>query len=194
MKSSLESRSARLHVGRQSLGRLPRLPLPREAVAYIGAAAKRPASRRLIRLGAFPEALRTPHLASPLRRQGARWTYATASRGRSSARVERTVAGTVVLDGVLRGVKIERNRETLSDTQSALLSGISAQEHPFARVVVPAAAGSSPVAHPFRPANADVCTSGASPGVRRGVQILPRQGPCAFCRNSANSARAPFLA
>ena len=39
------------------------------------------------------------------------------------------------------------------------------------RVVVPAAAGSSPVAHPFRPANADNCRSGVLVGVLRGVQI-----------------------
>src|SRR5918995_1416955 len=43
--------------------------------------------------------------------------------------------------------------------------------HRFARVVVPAAAGSSPVAHPFRPGNADNCRAGVLVRVLRGVQI-----------------------
>ena len=51
--------------------------------------------------------------------------------------------------GVLRGVQIERNREQLDNTQTTLVGRIVAEKHPIARVVVPAAAGSSPVAYPF---------------------------------------------
>ena len=45
----------------------------------------------------------------------------------------------VRVDGVLRGVQTERNRETLRDTQTTLLCPMGRQQHPFARVVVPAA-------------------------------------------------------
>ena len=48
------------------------------------------------------------------------------------------------------------------------------RDTPAHRVVVPAAAGSRPVAHPFRPAVADVCTSGAT---ARGPMRGPDSGP-----------------
>ena len=57
------------------------------------------------------------------------------------------VAGAIA-DRVQRGVKFERNSEQLSDTENCVVERRSTSMHRFARVVVPAAAGSSPVAHP----------------------------------------------
>ena len=57
---------------------------PGEAVAYIGDAAARGVSRRLICLGALPEGLRTAHFASRSEAGRRRRTYATASPGRDS--------------------------------------------------------------------------------------------------------------
>jgi hypothetical protein len=53
--------------------------------AASGPSDTRPVSRRLICLGAFPEAVRTPHLGSRLRTGEPRRTYATASRGSATA-------------------------------------------------------------------------------------------------------------
>jgi hypothetical protein len=53
-----------------------------------------------------------------------------------------------VADGVQRGVNCERNSEQLSDTENRAVEPKSTSMHGFARVVVPVAAGSSPVAHP----------------------------------------------
>ena len=64
-----------------------------EAVAYIGGGSKWSVSRRPIRLGGFPEGLRTAQIA--LRSQPARQrrTYATASGERESASAACVIGG-----------------------------------------------------------------------------------------------------
>ena len=51
-------------------------------------------------------------------------------------------------DRVQRGVNRERNSEQLSDTENRAVEPNGTSKQRFGRVVVPAAAGSSPVAHP----------------------------------------------
>src|SRR5215207_8267930 len=68
------------------------LPLLAEAVAYIGAGARRSVSRRVICLDAFPEALRAAHSRRCSRRGARGWTYATASAHCDTRRIEQRAA------------------------------------------------------------------------------------------------------
>src|SRR5829696_8856446 len=72
-------------------------------------------------------------------------------------------------DGDRFGDRCESKWTQLTTTQTAPQSLRTTQKHPNSRVVVPAAAGSSPVAHPSKvPANRDIAREADRPVLRDG--------------------------
>ena len=114
------------------------------------------------------------------------------SRTRSSAR-RRRLAPAPRRDGELLAVPgtgsyagsivCERNSEQLIDTENRAIEPNSTSMHQFARVVVPAAAGSSPVTHPGSACKLAPCASPVYRGRgQRGVKIARRRGGIALYR------------